>query len=79
MTDAFPLEFLQATCAGWPNRKQAQIIGYQAEVIRVLKEQLGDKRPRLTDDQRRRLAAKGKPLADAYSAKSQRSSRQTRF
>jgi putative transposase len=39
-----------------------QIIDYQAEVIRVLKEQLGDKRPRLTDDQRRRLAAKGKPL-----------------
>jgi putative transposase len=28
----------------------------------VLKEQRGDKRPRLTDDQRRRLAVKGKPL-----------------
>ena len=31
-------------------------------VNRVLKEQLGKKRPRLTDDQRRRLAAKGKRL-----------------
>ena len=31
-------------------------------MISVLQEQLGDKRPRLTDDQRRRLAAKGKPL-----------------
>ena len=56
------LPFLLATFAGWMNREQAQIIDYQAEVIRVLKEQLGDKRPRLTDDQRRRLAAKGKPL-----------------
>ena len=56
------LQFLLATFAGWLNRDQAQIIDYQAEVIRVLKEQLGDKRPRLTDDQRRRLAAKGKPL-----------------
>ena len=28
----------------------------------MLKEQLGNKRLRLTDDQRRRLAAKGKPL-----------------
>ena len=62
MTDTFPLKFLLATCAGWVNREQAQIIDYQAEVISVLKEQLGDKRPRLTDDQRRRLAAKGKPL-----------------
>ena len=62
MADAFPLKFLLATFAGWVNRGQAQIIDYQAEVIQVLKEQLGDKRPRLTDDQRRRLAAKGKPL-----------------
>ena len=56
------LQFLLATFAGWMNREQAQIIDYQAEVIRVLQEQLGGRRPRLTDDQRRRLAAKGKPL-----------------
>jgi len=62
MTDASPLKFLLATFAGWVNRDQARVIDYQAEVIRVLKEQLGNKRPRLTDDQRRRLAAKGKPL-----------------
>ena len=62
MTDAFPLKFLLATFAGWVNREQAQIIDYQAEVISVLKEQLGGKKPRLSDDQRRRLAAKGKPL-----------------
>ena len=56
------LRFLLATFAGWMNREQAQIIDYQAEVIRILQEQLGHKRPRLTDDQRRRLAAKSKPL-----------------
>ncbi len=59
---SLPLKFLLATCAGWLNRKQAQIIDYQAEVIRVLREQFGDKRPRLKGGQRRRLAAKGKPL-----------------
>ena len=62
MADTFHLKFLLATFAGWVNRGQAQVIDYQAEVIQVLKEQLGDKRPRLTDDQRRRLAAKGMPL-----------------
>ena len=56
------LRFLLATFAGWMNREQAQIIDYQAEVIRILQEQLGHKRPRLTDYQRRRLAAKSKPL-----------------
>ncbi|MFT4843306.1 MAG: putative transposase [Planctomycetota bacterium] len=56
------LQFLLATLAGWVNRQQTQAIDYLIEENRVLKEQLGDKRPRLTDDQRRRLAAKGKPL-----------------
>jgi len=64
MTDAFHLKFLLATFAGWLNREQAQVIDYQAEVIRVLKEQLGDKKPRLTDDQRRCIAAKTKLLSD---------------
>ena len=62
MADFFPLKLLLAMFGGWLNREQAQVIDYQDEVIRVLKEQLGIKLPRLTDDQRRRLAAKGKPL-----------------
>jgi transposase InsO family protein len=56
------LQFLLATFAGWVNRQQQQVIDYLIEENRVLKEELGDKRPRLTDDQRRRLALKGKPL-----------------
>ncbi len=62
MTDFFPLRLLLATFAGWVNRDQARVVAYLVEENRVLREQLGDKRPRLTDGQRRRLAAKGKVL-----------------
>ena len=44
------------------NRHQQRIIEYLIEENRVLKEQLGGRRLRLNDDQRRRLAAKGKIL-----------------
>lgn len=56
------LRLLIASFAGWMNREQAQMIDYLREENRVLKEQLGDRRLRLTDSQRRRLAAKGKLL-----------------
>jgi transposase InsO family protein len=62
MVDNFPLRLLLATFGGWVNRRQAQAIEYLVEENRVLKEQLGNRRLRLTDDQRRRLAAKAKPL-----------------
>ncbi len=62
MPHLFPLQFLLTTCAGWVHRQQSQAIDYLIEENRVLKEQLGDKRLRLTNDQRRRLAAKGKAL-----------------
>ena len=62
MPESFPLQFLLATFAGWVNRHQALAIEYLVEENRVLKEQLGGKRLRLTDAQRRRLAAKGKAL-----------------
>jgi hypothetical protein len=62
VADNFPLRVLLATFGGWINRHQAQAIDYLVEENRVLKEQLGNKRLRLADDQRRRLAAKAKPL-----------------
>jgi putative transposase len=60
----FELQLLLATFAAWSSRQQASIIAYLIEENRVLKEQLesGGRRLRFTDDQRRRLAAKGKPL-----------------
>ena len=48
--------------AGWVHRGQLEVIDYLKEEDRVLREQLGDRRLRFTNDQRRRLAAKGRPL-----------------
>jgi hypothetical protein len=57
-----PFRFFLITVAGWMNQRQLQAIDYLREENRVLREQLGDRRLRLTDDQRRRLAAKAKGL-----------------
>ena len=48
--------------AGWINQQQQFAIDYLREENRVLREQLGGRRVRLNDDQRRRLAAKAKRL-----------------
>ena len=40
------------------NQRQLQMIEYLRKENRVLREQFGERRLRLTDDQRRRLAAK---------------------
>src|SRR6266436_1844312 len=56
-----PLRFLLVCVAGWMNHRQQLVIEYLQEEIRVLQEQLG-KRPRFNDEQRRRLAAKGKSI-----------------
>src|SRR2546428_7299265 len=60
--DLSPLRLLLVTLAGWVNRHQQQVIEYLMEENRVLREQLKGRRVRLTDDQRRRLAAKGQPV-----------------
>lgn len=56
------LHFLLLMFSGWVNRHQRQVIDYLMEENRVLREQLGGRRLRLNDDQRRRLAVKGKLL-----------------
>src|SRR3954468_6091957 len=60
MLDPFP--FLLVAVAGWMHRHQQQTIEYLREESRVLREQLGDRRLRFTDDQRRRLATRAKEL-----------------
>src|SRR5688500_7770079 len=60
--DFSPLRLLLVTLAGWINRHQQEVIEYLVEENRVLREQLKGPRIRLTDDQRRRLAAKGHRL-----------------
>ena len=61
-TDVYPLQVLLVTLAGWINRHQQHVIEYLVEENRVLKGQMKGHRLRLTDDQRRRLAAKGRRL-----------------
>jgi len=56
-----PLAFILLGLAGWMNRNQQDVIEYLQEAIRVLREMSG-KKPRFNDDQRRRLANKGKRL-----------------
>ena len=57
-----PFRLLLISLAGWLNQQQQDIIDYLQEENRVLREQLGDRRLRLNDDQRRRLAVKAKKL-----------------
>src|SRR3954454_7512760 len=56
------LHILIAMVAGWLQRHQQQVITYLQEENRVLKAQLGGRRLRLTDTERRRLAALCHPL-----------------
>jgi putative transposase len=56
------LQFLLYIFAGWVNRRQLDVIEYLREENRVLREQLGGRRLRLTDAQRRRLAVRGKAI-----------------
>ncbi len=66
MVAAPPLQFLLLTFAGWVSGSRHEVIDHLTEENRVLREQLdrqlGGRRIRFTDDQRRRLAAKGKLL-----------------
>ncbi len=56
------LQLLILIIAGWVNRGQQDVIEYLQTENRVLREQLGGRRLRFTDGQRRRLAAKAKRL-----------------
>ena len=57
-----PIRFVLIAVAGWMNQRQLQVIEYLQEENRVLRQQLGNQRLRLSDEQRRRLAARAKPL-----------------
>jgi putative transposase len=57
-----PWQLLVFIIAGWVNRHQQDVVEYLLTENQVLKEKLGKKRILLSDDQRRRLAVKGKVL-----------------
>src|SRR5712672_1260584 len=56
------VRFLVLWLAGWINSRQLEVIDFLREENRVLREQLGGRRLRFTDDQRRRLAVKGRTV-----------------
>ncbi len=60
--DYYPLQVLLLAFSGWVSRGQQRTIEYLVEENRVLEEQFKGRKLRLTDDPRRRLAAKGKQL-----------------
>ena len=62
--------------AGWINRHQQAVVAYQREEIRVLREMLGSKRLRFTDQQRRRLALRAQVGAESCQRR-RRSGRRT--
>ena len=57
-----PWQLLLAILAGWCHSQQQQVIEYLRTENQILKEKLDKRRIVLTDDQRRRLACKGKVL-----------------
>jgi putative transposase len=60
------LQFLLMVFADWVNRRQLEIIDYRKEENAVLRAQMGPRRRRFTDNQRRRLAIKGRSWAAAF-------------
>ncbi len=57
-----PWQLLFVSLSGWINRHQQDVIDHIQEENRILKTKLKGKRIRFTDDERRRLAVKGKVL-----------------
>ena len=47
-----PFSLLVVSVAGWINQRQQQVIEYLVEENRVLRQQIGNRRMRFTDDQR---------------------------
>ena len=60
--DLGSFRLLLIAVAGWMNHEQQKIIDYLREENRVLRAQIGTRRLRFDDDQRRRLAVRAKAL-----------------
>src|SRR5882672_10136191 len=62
MIDVSSLQFLLLSLTGWLDRREREVLAYLMEENRLLRRQLGSRRLRLTDDDRRQLAARAHRL-----------------
>ena len=58
MIDPAALQMVLGVLTGWLDRREREAVAYLIEENRLLRRQLGTRRLRLTDDDRRRLAAR---------------------
>ena len=65
MIDPSALQMVLLVLTSWLDRREREAIAYLVEENRLLRRQLGNRRPRLTDDDRRRLAARAYRLGRA--------------
>jgi hypothetical protein len=75
--DRAALQMVLGVLTGWLERREPEAIAYLIEENRLLRRQLGTRRLRLTDDDRRRLAARAYRVAGRPSGRSLRSRRRT--
>ena len=58
MIDFAALQMVLGALTGWLDRREREAVAYLIEENRLLRRQLGGRRLRLTDEDRRRLAAR---------------------
>jgi hypothetical protein len=56
--DVSAFQMLLLTVTSWRDQREREVLAYLIEENRVLRRQLGGRRLRLTDDDRRKLAAR---------------------
>jgi hypothetical protein len=76
--DPATLQMVLGMLTGWLDRREREAIAYLIEENRLLRRQLGTRRLRLTDDDRRRLAARAYGWAGRPSGRLPQSRRRTR-
>jgi hypothetical protein len=75
--DPAALQMVLCVLTGWLDRRERKAIAYLLEENRLLRRQLGTRRLRLTDDDRRRLAARATAWAVRPYGRSLRSRHRT--
>ena len=65
MIDLGALQIVLSALTGWLDRQEREAVAYLIEENRLLRRQLGGRRLRLTDDDRRRLGARAYRLGRA--------------